>query len=465
MKAVQPTLISLALNFFRRSFVRQAFARQRPDFLLAAYLVVAAILLSLAAAPALACTGVTFELSGFGQTNEGWVREYLELDSVVTEPSAEKLESIRQKLMTTDIFTSVTIAQKTNANSSCTILLEVTEKITTIPVFRGEYGGGTPLAVLGGYSFNTFGRLFAVGGEIRRYGIMAPGAFLFFKSPRAWNGRGRWGVELWLDRRIRPFYDDAGQRFGNAKSEAWTAKMQWLYPVAEGWQAGFQAQGLRERPTVFELDRNYQGTQKTAPKDLYFDPKGGSGGVIGPMLAHDGLEVDGLNLSGLKFTLTAGRTQAANRQGVSAEGELFAFARLPQDVNLASRIFTAKSNQNSLGTVFYLGGFGSIRGLPDGVHYGNSAVIGNFEARIIAAKFKYAHLQPALFLDTGSAWMDDKAPSQNRETSFGGGVRISVPQVLRLVLRIDYGQSVGHTKSSGFSLGINQFFQPQKLVF
>ncbi len=414
---------------------------------------------------AMACSGVTFELSGFGRTNESWVREYLELDSVGTEPSAEKLESIRQKLMTTDIFTSVTIAQKINADTSCTILLEATEKLTTIPVFRGEYGGGTPLAVLGGYSFNTFGRLFAVGGEIRRYGNMAPGAFLFFKSPRAWNGRGRWGAELWLDRRIRPFFDDAGQRYGDAKSEAWTAKMQWLYPVAEGWQAGFQAQALRERPTVFELDANYQGPAKTAPKDLFFDSKGGGGGVLGPMLAHDGLMVEGLNLSGLKFTLTAGRTQAANRQGLSAEGELFAFARLPQDVNLASRIFTAKSNQNSLGTVFYLGGFDSIRGLPDGLHYGNSAAIGNFEARIIAAKFKYAHLQPALFLDTGSAWMEGENLSQNRETSFGGGLRISVPQVLRLILRVDYGWSVGHTKSSGLNIGINQFFQPQKLVF
>ncbi len=411
-----------------------------------------------------ACDGITFELSGFGRTNESWAREYLELDAF-TSPSEKDLEFIRQKLMTTDIFTAVKIDQKINPDSSCTVHLEVTEKITTIPVVRGEYGGGTPLVVLGGYSMNTFGRLMAVGGEVRRYGKMAPGAFLFFKSPRAWNNKGRWGAELWLDRRSRAFYDVESRLYGNAKSEAWRAKMQWLRPLAEGWQAGFQAQVSRERPTLFEADPSYQGTQKLAPSDLYMDAKGGSGGVLGPMLAHDGLSVDGLNLDGLKFTWTTGRSKAADRLGFSTEGELFAFALLPESINLASRIYTAKSNQNSLGTVFYLGGFDSVRGLPDGVHYGNNAVIGNFEARIIAAKFKYAHLQPAIFLDTGSAWMEGNAPSQNRESSFGGGLRIAIPQVLRLVLRIDYGWSVGRTKSSGLNIGINQFFQPQKLVF
>jgi outer membrane protein assembly factor BamA len=413
---------------------------------------------------AAACSVVNFEFSGFNRSKESWVREYLELDSL-TALAGVDVDAIRQKLMTTDIFTDVIITQKTNLDSSCTLRFDVAEKITTIPVIRGQYGGGTPLLVLGGYNMNTFGRLLAVGGEMRRYGKMAPGAFLFFKSPRAWNGKGRWGAELWLDRRSRPFFDAKSQLYGQAKSESSTAKVQWLHPIAEGWQAGFQSQIFRERPTTFEVDPTYLGTIRSAPSDLYLDRKGGIGGVAGPMLAHDGLLVEGLNLNGMKFTLTTGQTKAGDRLGFSTESELFGFALLPQEINLATRIYAAKSNLNSLGTVFYLGGFDSIRGLPDGLHYGNNAVIGNFEARIVAAKFKYAHLQPAIFMDTGSAWMEGGRASNNRESSFGGGIRISVPQVYRLVLRIDYGRSVGHTKSSGFSIGLNQFFQPQKLVF
>jgi hypothetical protein len=68
-------------------------------------------------------------------------------------------------------------------------------------------------------------------------------------------------------------------------------------------------------------------------------------------------------------------------------------------------------------------------------------------------------------VDSGSAWMRGGKFSDGRETSFGGGIRIAIPQIYRFVIRIDYGMSLGSTKSRGLSIGLNQFFQPYKLVF
>jgi len=414
------------------------------------------------------CDGPKFSVFGLERTDLEWFRDYLQLDLKRTW-SEEQRELIRKKLMTTDIFTAVEIADKNISPDQCEINITVIEKWTRIPVVRGAYGGGTPLLILGGYETNAFGRLLAMGGEIRRYGRMAPGAFFFFKSPRAWRGRGLWGGELWLDRRRRDFFDDEGVVYGHANSESWTAKMQILYPLtsdqSSGWQYGMQAQLSRESPATFLLEENYRGHLDTAPGDLEISSKAGFGGVVGPMLAYDNLTVEGLNYAGVKSRASIGVSRGANSSGRFYEAELYGFSRHPHDINLAARLFAARTSEHTIGAVYYLGGFDSIRGLPDGVHYGNNIAYGNFEARVVAARFKYAHVQPAMFIDTGASWMSGQSAERQRETSVGGGVRISVPQIYRFVIRFDYGVSIGHTKSRGVSIGLNQFFQPYKLVF
>jgi len=413
------------------------------------------------------CKKIVFDVHGLNRTEETWFRDYLQLGQYESW-SPEESSKLRQKIMTTDIFTSAEVSEALDP-SNCSVEIDVTEKWTRIPVVRGAYGGGTPLLILGGYETNAFGHLLAIGGEIRRYGNMAPGAFFFLKSPRAWRGRGLWGGELWVDRRRRDFFDNDGIVYGYVNSESWTGKFQLLYPVSDlsssGWQAGVQAQIIHEKPATFSAQPNYSGVALGLPEDLRTNESAGNGGVIAPMIAYDDLSVEGLNYSGLKSKLSLGVSRSVASGGRFAEGEIYAFSHLPSDVNLAGRVFMASTSENTVGSVYYLGGFDSIRGLPDGIHYGNTIAYGNFEARVIAAKWKYVHLQPALFVDVGSTWMRDGNFGTGRETSLGGGIRIAIPQIYRFVIRIDYGVSVGNTKSRGFSVGLNQFFQPYKLVF
>jgi hypothetical protein len=414
------------------------------------------------------CVKPSFSITGLHRTSETWFRDYLQLDrlNVWTEDNAAL---VRKKILTTDIFTSANISHQLLRNK-CEVSIDLTEKWTTIPVVRGAYGGGTPLVIIGGYETNAFGRLLALGGELRRYGSMAPGAFFFFKSPRAWRGRGLWGGELWLDRRQRDFFDSDGKVYGYVKSESWTGKFQWLYPIGSvdesgGWQAGFQAQLLQENPSSFVLQPDYSGTSNKLPANLHTNEKPGYGVMAAPMLAYDDLSVDGLNYSGQKSKFSVGATSSHAGAGRFAEAEFYGFSHLPGDINLAGRVFAASTSEDTVGAIYYLGGFDSIRGLPDGIHYGNNILYGNFEARVMTAKWKYAHLQSALFVDSGSAWMRGGEFSDGRETSLGGGIRIAIPQIYRFVIRIDYGMSLGATKSRGLSIGLNQFFQPYKLVF
>jgi outer membrane protein assembly factor BamA len=411
------------------------------------------------------CEKNEFRITGLVQTDESWFRDYLGLEETDARNDLD-LSAIASKILTSDIFVS---AEVRPLNGTCIIEIDVKEKWTKIPVIRGAYGGGTPLLILGGYETNAFGKLLAIGGEIRRYGNMAPGAFLFFKSPRAWRGRGSWGGELWFDRRRRSFFDKNSVMYGYADSESLTFKSQILVPesddVTSHFQIGLQLQGNHEKKTTFHLYPDSNSDSQDAPHDLRFSDQVSNGGQLAPMVAYDDLKVYGINASGTKARAAVGAVRSSGKAGTFAESELFWYFLPDNDVNFAAHLFAGTTSQDTVGGVYYLGGFDAVRGLPDGFRYGNKMLYGNFEARMIAARFKYANIQPAVFFDSGSAWMNDHNPLSFRESSAGFGVRIAVPQIYRFVVRIDYGRSIGATKSSGFSIGMNQFFQPYKMSF
>jgi Haemolysin secretion/activation protein ShlB/FhaC/HecB len=417
-----------------------------------------------------ACDKYEIQIEGLKKTNETWFRDYLDLEHLSDHQDVEA-QRIRQKIMSTDIFIDASVQLNfQNDEFPCTGTIKVHEKWTAIPVIRGAYGGGTPLIVLGAYETNAFGRLLAIGGELRRYGAMAPGGIVYLKSPKAWKGLGLWGGEILLDRRRRDFFDDRAVVFAHADTEAWTGKFQMLRPVGylgvSKMQVGLQLQLTEEKPTVFfEEGINADRSGNFAPDGLESINRPGPGGSIGPLVILDGLSVEGLSLEGTKIRSTGGFSKATQQHGYYSELEMFSYVRLDHDFNLAFHMFAANTNQNSVGSIYYLGGFDSIRGLPDGIHYGNRAAYLNFETRWIAKKYEYAHIQPVLFCDSGSVWLNQSRPSEGQETSIGSGVRIAVPQIYRFIVRLDYGVSIGKTKSRGFSVGLNQFFQPYKLTF
>ncbi len=415
------------------------------------------------------CQNIQYEIFGLQRTDEQWFRDYLDLSRVLIQDS-DDIEALQKKIMTTDIFTAASVKVEPSVRGSCKSQIFVNEKWTRIPVIRGAYGGGTPLVILGGYETNAFGRLFAIGGEIRRYGNQPPGAFLFFKSPRAWRGLGLWGGEIWLDRRRRQFYDRNGDVFGFADSESLLTKMQWLYPIGRmgrhgSFQAGFHLQVSRESPSSFAKSQVSKTSSYEHPRGVSLNTKAGFGGVLGAIIAGDDLTIYGLSMDGLKGRLVAGTSRAPQSTGAFSEAEVFGYALAGRDVNLAVHAFIGSTTDKTLSGLYYLGGFDSIRGLPDGIRYGNKIAYTNLELRAVAARFQYAHIQPAVFIDSGAAWLDSEPTGSGRETSTGAGFRISIPQVYRLILRVDYGLSIGTTKSRGVSIGLNQFFQPYKLTF
>lgn len=415
------------------------------------------------------CRVEHMDIKGLTRTDEMWLRAYVGLifPRLVTDDDAA---AIRNHLMTTDIFTDARVVVRRVRGDLCELDVHIVEKWTLIPVVRGAYGGGTPLLVVGGYETNAFGKLGAIGGEIRKYGTMSPGFFLFAKSPRAWNGAGSYGGELWLDRRRRSFLDRDGMMYGYADSEAWTFKYELLYPMSERrqgsgqLQAGVHLELVRENATTFS-DKNGDLNPALKPSDVSVPTIVTSSSLIMPMVVYDQLTLDGMEMGGARGMFRAGGQIADTKYRGATEAEFFWYEKLPLKLNMAVHGFAGRQGSDTLRNLYFLGGFDSVRGLPDGVHYGKTMAYSNFELRWLALESKFLHVQPAIFGDHGTAFSDTNDAYAHRESAVGVGLRFAVPQIYRLLVRVDYGWSLGPTKTRGLSIGLGQFFQPYKLFF
>jgi hypothetical protein len=224
---------------------------------------------------------------------------------------------------------------------------------------------------------------------------------------------------------------------------------------------GLDLRYREESRTRFEPDSHSSSVEK--PKNLRSQDTPQKQFSPSFRAIYDDMIVDHLRHRGFRTIVHSGPIFEETGTHARHDIEVFAFDDFSNaDVNLGFHLFMGKTTSQSYESQFYLGGFDSVRGLPDGVMYGSTAAYANFELRFIAHRMKYAWFQTATFFDVGSA--SDRIGELSRESrsSAGVGLRIAVPQVYRLLLRLDYAWSCDDTGSSGVSLGMNQFFQPYK---
>ena len=175
---------------------------------------------------------------------------------------------------------------------------------------------------------------------------------------------------------------------------------------------------------------------------------------------YDDVDIDNYDYDGLRVILKSGGVFSQEAFKRHTRIESFYYETF-FPVTLAARLRIDARSGKTPDDILYLGGFGAVRGYPDGIERGNHQYIGNFEARHIGLRYEKVLFQFVGWFDVGAAGFGASGFSSPPRKSFGGGLRIASPQIHRLMLRIDYGRSVDG-KFSGITLGLNQFFQPYR---
>lgn len=397
-------------------------------------------------------------LDGARYTDPAWLFSYLPLHCPC-ELDDKQIEAIRSKLLTTQVYQNVDMQLQTYGPEGERLVIHLSEKWTLIPVVRGAVGGGTPLLVVGAYESHFLGHLWTIGGETRTYGEAPTGGVLWARAPRWKEGHHYLNLELWRDNRIRTIYGARDKELGSIYGSAGAAVAEFLVPLGTNngsWQLGLRLQyrdqdllRWEEKPADELIPRNLDLTVTKALRPL-------------AKVVYDDLAVAQLNMHGWRLSLTAGPTLSSDQKPHgSVEQELFWYQPW-NEWNLGVHEWLGYANDRNYQSLYFLGGFDSIRGIPDGALFGNKAFYTNVELRKILYRAYYTWIQGAVYVDHGSAAFDSRDWFENDRMSAGVGLRIAIPQVHRLMLRVDYAWGLDEAGSSSISAGLNQFFDPYK---
>lgn len=412
--------------------------------------------------------------SGLKRTNQEWLEGYIGLKYPVRLAS-DDAALIANKLLVTGVFTSVKTSLEnapTGVSDERVLHVEVEEKWTLIPVIRGAFGGGTPLRVFGVYDIHTFGSHVILGGEARKYGDADPGFVLYARLPRHEGGRHFVGGEVWRDLRLRSVFDDDGKEIGRLATNAQLSRVRVLTSVSpenslgqvrrDPWKVGIDVSVVRESPSSFTHSAEYEGSGNV-PATLRPRDDIAAHAALMPNIHYDDLDTDNLHLDGLKLDLRIGPVVGSATSHSRMITEFFAYEQWSAaSLNLGVHGYVYTSSLDTLYSRQFLGGLDSVRGLPDGFLQGTRAAYLNTELRYTALRLKYLWVQSVLFQDTGAAGDSWEATRANARATAGGGLRFAVPQIYRLVIRLDYAWAVDGSGTHGLAAGFNHFFDPYR---
>jgi hypothetical protein len=378
-------------------------------------------------------------ITGLDKTNQDWFLNYIDVKE--HEIASVNLDWLRKRILSTQLFSNVIVERIDNT----TLEIEVEEKWTLIPVVRGAYGGGTPLTVLGFYDIHGLGRFYTLGLEMRQYASAKPGGIAYFRTPGLNQGRREFSLELWHNNRIRNIYHLQSEPIEIQVSQR-KFIFHMMHSIRSSWRLGIVLQQESyQRSHVSQEDERLRFL--TARSDVF---------APAIVLSHNNLFFDNILIDGHKLDVQGGPIfydPSLYRHVID-----FYFYRRHDLFNLAAHFNHSYINSDIYELGYFIGGFDSVRGLPDSYYFGHERFVTNLEARRIFLKRKDYWLQSAVFVDYGAC--RQKLLGLQSASSLGTGLRFIVPRVHRFVLRADIAKSLSSPDEWGVSIGMNQFFQP-----
>jgi len=381
------------------------------------------------------------------------IRRGVPLDLLALQKSVQRLKNLR-------IFNQVDVELMQDfANGQVTIVFELQEAWTTIPVFKVNQGGDTTYVVVGVYDINTGGNYLEFGAQYEsRNG--EPGGVAWFRNPRFMNSRVRLGGDIWSVKRPMDLYTADGTEQGSFVLNRRRANFFLDRALFDGLTLGLGIEFNQDSLQEPKLSNGLSSDTITQLQD---------GGTSNAVLARTFLRIGHIDYDNyLQSGAVSELTLAQATTGLGSDDTFYrvewdsqAFWRPSHEANIAARLRLGVTNSNRLQHLFYVGGFEHVRGFLDGQLRGESYWQANLEYRMPGVKWPWVVLQSNVFFD--AAQVNSESPDAGADSddifySTGVGVRIILPKIYRFIGRFDFAVDTSHPATSRFSFGVQQFF-------
>jgi outer membrane protein assembly factor BamA len=377
--------------------------------------------------------------SGLYKSQESFLQRLITLKEgeIYTE---KKLEQDIQKLKNTRLFLEV----KANVNlvkNEIDILFEIKEKWTLIPVVRGGSAGGTSFFYLGFYELNFFGQGVTIGAQYENISGKS-GGVVWYRSPDFLNTSYLFETDIGKQQKPKfifknnfldsSFFVDKifiENSFGKKIFKNSTLQTSFLFA-----EETYSLQSFKSQQIVLPKKRFiFSPKIKLTNGNIVYNEEKISGFLIEPTVQISSKKILS-NEDFQKYSLQVSYFKHVNQI----------------ESTLAFRNFLGHVTQKNQLRFFSVGGLDGLRGFPDGFVSQETLNFSNLEMRSKIYKSKYFIVQSNIF--------NDFALGRLKAVSVGAGLRVLVPSVARLNLRLDYGVSIVPKSFSGFVLGMQQYF-------
>lgn len=334
--------------------------------------------------------------------------------------------------------------------------IKVDERWTLLPSFGFGQGGDTFQLGVGLQDVNFLGSLLQVGGKYSRMG--KTNSFgLWFRDPRFRNKREELSLEATLKNRLHSVYTHEGELIGGYLVSRLGASAslgkEWTDWVRSAFDLSFYSDRFS-----FEMvpdDRRQAQQNRGGLPDSLNTIRLGLSSSIGKIDQHNyRYRGTSIGVRGDQFFHLGNESPWSNRLELSVTH----FSELPLKSTLAFRSILGFSNIEAEHLQFHAGGLDTLRGTVDMRFQGTNYWLGNVEYRIPSVDLSWLVLQHIFFVDAVGVRPHASSPAELSATTTGLGLRIIVPAIYGLVMRVDYALPILGADGPGLSVGAGQFF-------
>lgn len=371
----------------------------------------------------------------------------------------DKIEQSIQRLRNLRIFSSVDWYLREEETGKFTLIIQLAERWTLIPVAKFIQGGETQYYVLGLYNVNSFGRYLETGAQYESWNNQG-GGVIWFREPRFMGQRIKLGADVWSVKRPRALYAANGDEQGSYISLRRRLNVFLEKEFSDRVTFGLAAERIEDSIIATDNEALLEPSVKNHI-DNFNDPKNlrlTLRALLGKLNHHSEF------VQGRSVELSAGFTNeslGSSETFHNIDLDAKAFWRPTENSNLAARFRYGSSDSESLTNYYYLGGFENVRGYLDGQIRSQEFWQLNAEYRYSLLREKWYYLQVSGFSDVLQAIHPDSPIEQDNNDLFssaGIGLRIGSPKIYRFNLRMDLAIFTSHPATSRFSVGVQQFF-------